>query len=193
MSTKLSGNLTPGSKLLPESEQSPGSKQSPRSELLQESGPPSGSELSPPAPKTISRPLWKSVSTEILFFSLIAGMSVMGGFGMTLTMAKKRDPNWFTKGLVASKEISESGGSLALRALGLGSLYAVGGFSVCCLLAWKISGVHSMEELRVKVANILPAVPKHEPKGRSEFKSLRDLVNFLIEEDELKKARKKDS
>jgi len=154
---------------------------------------PPGDESLSTTTQTTKKPLWKSLSTEVLFFSLIAGMSVLGGFGMTLTMAKKRDPNWFAKGLLASREISESGGSLALRALGLGSLYAVGGFSVCCLLAWKISGVHSMEEMREKVGRILPPVPRHEPRGRSEFKSLRDLVNYLIEEDELKKTRRKDS
>jgi len=37
------------------------------------------------------------IFVEIVFFSLIASMSVLGGFGMTLTLAKRKDPKWFGK------------------------------------------------------------------------------------------------
>jgi len=38
----------------------------------------------------------------------------------------------------------ETGGSLALRALGRGSFYAFGGFSVFCFVVWKLSGATSV-------------------------------------------------
>lgn len=48
------------------------------------------------------------------------------------------------QGLAATREVHESGGSLAMRALARGSFYAVGGFTLFCLAAWKLSGVNSV-------------------------------------------------
>lgn len=31
----------------------------------------------------------------------------------------------------------------------------------------------------MKVGSFLPRIPKHEPQGRTEFESLRDLMEFL--------------
>lgn len=74
------------------------------------------------------------------FLTGVAGASVLGGFGMTLGMAKKKDPNMFNKGIMGAREMHEAGGALALRALGWGSLYAIAGFSVFCFSVWKLSG-----------------------------------------------------
>lgn len=43
-----------------------------------------------------------------------------------------------------TKEMPESGGSLAMRALGWGTLYAVGGFGVFCAGVWKMMGVSNV-------------------------------------------------
>jgi len=40
----------------------------------------------------------------------------------------------------------ETGGSLALRALGRGSLYAFGGFSFFCFALWKLSGANTVSD-----------------------------------------------
>jgi len=42
------------------------------------------------------------------------------------------------------KGSQETGSSLAIRALGRGSLYAFGGFSIFCFAAWKLSGANSV-------------------------------------------------
>jgi len=42
------------------------------------------------------------------------------------------------------KGSQETGGSLALRALGRGSFYAIGGFSLFCFGVWKLSGASSV-------------------------------------------------
>lgn len=80
------------------------------------------------------------LSPAAAFLTGVAGVSMLGGFGMTLGMAKKKDPNMFNKGIMGARELQEAGGALALRALGWGSLYAVAGFSVFCFSIWKLSG-----------------------------------------------------
>ncbi|PRD30287.1 UNVERIFIED_CONTAM: transmembrane protein [Trichonephila clavipes] len=81
---------------------------------------------------------------ETSFLLTVTGISVIGGFGMALAMAKKRDPVYFFKGMMQTKELPESGGSLAMRALGWGTLYAVSGFSVFCFGVWKMMGVKNV-------------------------------------------------
>jgi len=50
----------------------------------------------------------------------------------------------YLQGLAGTKGTRETGGSLALRALGRGSFYAFGGFSVFCFAVWKLSGAGSV-------------------------------------------------
>jgi hypothetical protein len=134
---------------------------------------------------------WIKRHREAIFFSLVAGMSVMSGFGTTLMLAKRKDSAYFDKGIVSSG-LPESGGSLALRALGRGSMYAFGGFSLFCLAVWKLTGVHSMQELRGKIQSavrtITPPETTPRPRGRSEFASIRELVNYLLDEDARSKS-----
>lgn len=124
---------------------------------------------------------------ETSFLLSVAGISILGGFGMALAMAKKKDPVYFFKGMVPTKELPESGGSLAMRALGWGTLYAVTGFSAFCFGVWKLMGVKNLEEFRNKVGNALPHIPRSENPGRSEFKNLRELLNYIIEESDKNK------
>ncbi|GIY13283.1 transmembrane protein 242 [Caerostris extrusa] len=142
----------------------------------------------------------KPKSTKLLetsFLLSVTGMSIIGGFGMALAMAKKKDPVYFflkgtregndknpalrSTGMMPTKELPESGGALAMRALGWGTFYAVSGFSVFCFGVWKMMG---LQEFRLKVGNFLPNIPKSENPGRSDFKSVRELMNYLVEESE---------
>lgn len=86
------------------------------------------------------------LSPAAAFLTGVAGVSMLGGFGMTLGMAKKKDPNMFNKGIMGARELHEAGGALALRALGWGSLYAVAGFSVFCFSIWKLSGAKDVSD-----------------------------------------------
>ncbi|CAD0198290.1 unnamed protein product [Chrysodeixis includens] len=117
------------------------------------------------------------------FLAAVAGISTFVGFGATLAAARKTDPKFFSKGLHGSPELADAGAILALRALGWGTLYAVTGTSCLCYGIWKLSGAKDLKDFRVKMGNLLPAIPKNNPpKSRTEFTGMNDLMTYLSEE-----------
>ena len=59
--------------------------------------------------------------------------------------------------------LHESGTKLARRALGYGTLYALGGCCVIFYSLWKLSGAKNLVDFRQKAGSILPRVPKNDP------------------------------
>ncbi|KAF2361678.1 Transmembrane protein 242 [Trinorchestia longiramus] len=125
------------------------------------------------------------------FLTGVTSLSLVGGFAMTLGWVKKQEPTLFNKSVtpVPGQATMESGGSLAMRALGRATLYSVSGFAIFCYGVWKLMGVHTMAEFREKMGRTLPAVPRNEPpQSRTEFSGIRDLLQYLVDEDNRKAA-----
>lgn len=109
-----------------------------------------------------------SLATAAAFLAGVTGVSILFGFGTTLAAAKKKDPHFFDQGLsgrfeeqasepLTSEAVAamrrrtpgsissaEPGASLALRALGWGSLYAVAGCSLLFYGVWKLMAVNDV-------------------------------------------------
>jgi len=79
----------------------------------------------------------------------------------------------------------DSGAKLASRALAWGTLYAIGGCSILFYGMWKLSGASNLVEFREKAGNILPKIPKNDPKigERTEFSGINDFLQYIIDKD----------
>lgn len=138
-----------------------------------------------------------------LFLATAGGIGLLAGFSGALATAKKQDPESFDQGLVGQKltphpqerqarKLHESGAKLAARALGYGTLYAIGGCGLLFYGLWKLSGASDLSDFRRKAGSILPRVPKsNPPQGRTEFSGINDLLQYIIDKDNEEKEEKK--
>jgi hypothetical protein len=85
-----------------------------------------------------------------IFLASVAGISALVGFGTTVASVKKKDPAFFNKGVASTREMTETGASLAMRALGWGTLYAVVGCTVFFYSIWKLAGVNDVSTTQEK-------------------------------------------
>ncbi|KAG5310228.1 TM242 protein, partial [Acromyrmex insinuator] len=131
---------------------------------------------------TKSEKLKEKINATV-FLSTVASISALIGFATAVATARKQDPKHFGDGISGIKGIPETGASLAIRALGWGTLYAVTGCGLFFYGIWKLSGATNAEEFRFKMGSLLPKIPKNDPpQSRTEFEGLTDLLTYISED-----------
>ncbi|XP_011305580.1 transmembrane protein 242 [Fopius arisanus] len=119
----------------------------------------------------------------VLFLGAVTGISAIIGFGTTVAAVRKKDPKYFEEGVVGVRGTTEAGVSLAMRALGWGTVYAVTGCSLIFYGIWKLSGATNAYEFRNKMGSLLPRISKKDPpQSRTEFEGLNDFLTYISEE-----------
>lgn len=78
-----------------------------------------------------------SLTTAALFLTGVTFASMVGGFGLSLGIARKKSPDAFVSR-------HNEGAKLALRALGYGSLLAMGGVGAIVFSVKTALGVHTV-------------------------------------------------
>uniref|UniRef100_A0A914VKU7 Transmembrane protein 242 n=1 Tax=Plectus sambesii TaxID=2011161 RepID=A0A914VKU7_9BILA len=125
----------------------------------------------------------------VIGLGAVGCVSLLSSLSGTLSQARKSDPKNFDAGI-------EGGVSLASRALLRATVYAVGGVGVLTFVVCKALDVHSLAEFRVKMQSMfksrVPEIPRSQPAGRSDFKSIRELFEYLSEEDKNAKRQRQE-
>ena len=123
--------------------------------------------------------------TSAIFFTFVTSIGFLSGFGISFIQSKKKDSKKILKKLEAQPDLNEAGVALAKRALFRATLYSVGSVSLICFSIWKLSGAKTFEEFRYKIGNWLPRIKRKEEEnvGRTEFKNLTELFQYIIDED----------
>uniref|UniRef100_A0A1A9Z0F5 Transmembrane protein 242 n=1 Tax=Glossina pallidipes TaxID=7398 RepID=A0A1A9Z0F5_GLOPL len=116
----------------------------------------------------------------VLFLGLVGGISALFGFSRTLGKAKASESKLIQQGGRKTVLLLDEGSALAMKALGLGTLYAVIGTGAFCFGVWKLSGAKNMEEFRMKMGQGLPRLTSDRPPtSRTDFDGVTDLMKYL--------------
>lgn len=74
---------------------------------------------------------------RIIFVGTVAGFSILMGFGSSLALARKKDPQFFAKGLLGDQNDNYMTGlTLANKALKRATIYSVTGVSILSLIVY---------------------------------------------------------
>lgn len=84
--------------------------------------------------------LFSCYSTAGIFLASVAGVAAIAGFGKTLAASKRQEQVLVEKGVIENVRLLDAGSSLAMRALGWGTLCAVLGTFTFSYGVWKLSG-----------------------------------------------------
>jgi len=133
-----------------------------------------------------------------LFLTIVTAFGFLSGFGLSFSSTKKRELKELSKEAERSfYYLHESGVELARKALLRATFFSVSGFGIFCFGIWKLSGAQTFDEFRYKIGNILPRISSQRKKidqistSRTEFESLTDFIQYVIDEDNKNKESKR--
>lgn len=78
-----------------------------------------------------------------ILMGMVGVASMLYGFSHSLAKVRKTEEKFLKKNLHKAKLLDE-GSTLAVKALGIGSLYAVLGTATVCFGIWKLSGASNV-------------------------------------------------
>lgn len=76
----------------------------------------------------------------------VAGVAALFGFSKTVIASKREEQKLLEKGIIEGVHLLDAGSSLALRALGWGTLYAFLGTGTFGYGVWKLSGATNVSQ-----------------------------------------------
>lgn len=131
-----------------------------------------------------------------VYFAFLTACGLLGGFGYALGRTKKRETTAKITQQTNATQLLDDGQRLAVRALRRASIYSLTGvFSLTCFL-WLISGrPKTFTEFRQWTGSWLPSIKSKKAKEdeeRTEFKSVTEFMQYLIDEDKKLKIKKKE-
>ncbi|UJR20678.1 hypothetical protein I4U23_023799 [Adineta vaga] len=132
-----------------------------------------------------------------VYFAFITACGLLGGFGIALGRTKKRETSVKLTQQKNATQLFDDGQRLAVRALRRASIYSMTGVFSLAGFLWLISGrPKTFSEFRQWTGSWLPSIKskraREEEEGRTEFESLTDLMQYLSDEDQKLKSKKKE-
>ena len=131
-----------------------------------------------------------------VYFAFLTACGLLGGFGIAFGRTKKRETTPKLTQQVNATRLFDDGQQLAVKALRRATFYSLTGILSFTCFFWFISGrPKTFTEFRQWTGSWLPSIKgKKDPEieGRSEFKNLTELMQYLIDEDNKLKNKKKD-
>ncbi|CAF0877138.1 unnamed protein product [Rotaria sp. Silwood1] len=131
-----------------------------------------------------------------VYFAFITACGLLGGFGFALGRTKKRETTAKLTKKANASILFDDGHRLATKALRRASIYSLTGVLSLTGFLWLISGKpKTFAEFRMWTGSWLPSIKSKntkEDEGRTEFKNLTELMQYLIDEDNKLKNKKKE-
>ncbi|KAL4233622.1 hypothetical protein ACF0H5_008304 [Mactra antiquata] len=129
----------------------------------------------------------KNIDRSLSFIMGTAGISLLCGFGASMYAARRKDPLTFKK-LLPNQNLPDNGTMLATKALAYATVISITSCGVLVYGVFKLFGADNFSEFNAKLREY---IPKKESKGRTEFKDLKDLADYLVSESRQEDIRKK--
>ncbi|XP_057560247.1 transmembrane protein 242-like [Hippopotamus amphibius kiboko] len=101
-----------------------------------------------------------------ILLGTVATAEMLAGFVTALSLAKKKSPEWSSKGSRPQKPYWRAGVPLPCEpCMAWGSIYSWHGFGVISFEVWKALGIHitmkQMKDFQSKMQSIFPTIPKN--------------------------------